>query len=160
MCVLRFFFSEWIRCSEILANFQTRFAPPTPNRIQDMVAMEIQLHDLVATANATLTVTAEWTMGGIDKATAEGQMSQSMDELNRWVQGTKILICIWFLKTWIYLIWSILLVMVIWSISKGSEIFQENSHLFDFHLKALLCMHVVTWNLFTWNVLSIWSIWS
>ena len=63
-----------------------------------MVAMEIQLHDLVATANATLTVTAEWTMGGIDKATAEGQMSQSMDELNRWVQGTKMLICIWFLE--------------------------------------------------------------
>ena len=27
-------------------------------------------------------------------------------------------------------------VKVIWSIGKGSEIFRENSHLFDFHLKA------------------------
>ena len=25
---------------------------------------------------------------------------------------------------------------IIWSVGKGSEIFQENSHLFDFHLKA------------------------
>ena len=25
---------------------------------------------------------------------------------------------------------------VIWSFGKGSEIFRENSHLFDFHLKA------------------------
>ena len=25
---------------------------------------------------------------------------------------------------------------VIWSVGKGSEIFRENSHLFDFHLKA------------------------
>ena len=29
-----------------------------------------------------------------------------------------------------------------WSIGKGSEIFREYSHLFDFHLKAYyVCMH-------------------
>ena len=30
---------------------------------------------------------------------------------------------------------------VIWSFGKGSEIFQENSHLIDFHLKAYYAMH-------------------
>ena len=28
------------------------------------------------------------------------------------------------------------MIKVIWSVGKGSEIFRENSHLFDFHLKA------------------------
>ena len=32
---------------------------------------------------------------------------------------------------------------VIWSFGKGSEIFQENSPLFDFHLKAY-CVCIVT----------------
>ena len=49
---------------------------------------------------------------------------------------------------------------VMWSIgNKGSEIFRENSHLFDFHLKAYYVCRV-TWKLFTWNVLSICRIWS
>ena len=30
----------------------------------------------------------------------------------------------------------ILLLKVIWSVGKGSEIFRENSHVFDFHLKG------------------------
>ena len=42
---------------------------------------------------------------------------------------------------------------VIWSVGKGSEIFPENSHLFDFHLKAYYVCIVVTWKLFPWNVL-------
>ena len=48
---------------------------------------------------------------------------------------------------------------VIWSIGKGSEIFRENSHLFDFHLQVYYVC-IVTWKLFTWNVLSICRIWS
>ena len=41
---------------------------------------------------------------------------------------------------------------VIWSFGKGSEIFRENSHLFDFHLKAYYVC-IVTWKSKTWNVL-------
>ena len=45
---------------------------------------------------------------------------------------------------------------VIWSFGKGSEIFWENSHLFDFHLIAYyMYVCIYTWKLFTWNVLSI-----
>ena len=40
-----------------------------------------------------------------------------------------------------------------WSIGKGSQIFWEYSHLFDFHLKAYYVC-IVTWKLLTWNVLS------
>ena len=55
--------------------------------------------------------------------------------------------------------WFSFLKGVLWSIGKGSEIFRENSHLFDFHLKAYyVCIAI--WKLFTWNVLSICRIWS
>lgn len=49
--------------------------------------MEIQLQDLVATAGANLTLTADWTIGSIERETAEGQMTQSMEELTHWIQG-------------------------------------------------------------------------
>ena len=57
---------------------------------------------------------------------------------------------------------------VIWSVGiKGSEIFRDNSHLFDFYLKAyyvhvcIVTWKLFTWKLFTWNLLnSICRIWS
>ena len=58
---------------------------------------------------------------------------------HRWTSGP-----IW-IKEWG---WQKLGLKVIWSIGKGSEIFRENSHLFEFHLTAYhVC--IVTWNLFT-----------
>ena len=36
----------------------------------------------------------------------------------------------------IFIKFSLFCLKVIWSVGKGSEIFRENSHLFDFHLKA------------------------
>ena len=56
-------------------------------------------------------------------------------------------------------LWKWHLLKVIWSFGKGSEIFRENSHLFDFHLKAYYVC-IVIWKLFTWNLLSISRIWS
>ena len=51
------------------------------------------------------------------------------------------------------------LLKVIWSVGKGSEIFRENFHMFDFHLKAYYVC-IVTWKLFTWHAPSICRIWS
>ncbi|XP_030839844.1 serine/threonine-protein kinase SMG1 isoform X2 [Strongylocentrotus purpuratus] len=73
-------------CGDILASFESCYAPTTPTRIQEVVAMEIQLQDLVATAGANLTLTADWTIGSIERETAEGQMTQSMAELTHWIQ--------------------------------------------------------------------------
>ena len=43
-----------------------------------------------------------------------------------------------------------------WSIGKGSGIFRQYSHLFDFHLKAYyMYVCIVTWKLFASNVSSV-----
>ncbi|XP_072167614.1 serine/threonine-protein kinase SMG1-like [Diadema setosum] len=73
-------------CSSILANLQSRYAPPTPARIQEVVALEIQLHEFVALANSALGMAAEWNMNGIDVVKAQVQMTQMTDDIDVWTQ--------------------------------------------------------------------------
>ncbi|XP_063961813.1 serine/threonine-protein kinase SMG1-like [Lytechinus pictus] len=74
-------------CANILASFKSCYAPPTPARIQEVVAMEIQLQDLVVTTAANLSMAADWTVGSVERETAaEGQMTHSMEELTHWIK--------------------------------------------------------------------------